>query len=218
MKVFCDFDGTTARNDVGSLLFRTFGGDRCHAIVQKWIEGQISSKQCLLEECRLTSVSLDELEDFADAQELDPHFMAFFEFCQSHDIELEIVSDGLDFYIECILQNYGLDSKIPVRANHIRFQNGNRIVPEFPYYEQGCGQCANCKGVHVREARPEHDTLVYVGDGLSDRCGAEAADVVFAKFGRDLLPYCEHHGIPVTPFTDFADVLRAVRRMLNREG
>lgn len=218
MKVFCDFDGTTAKNDVGSLLFRTFGDDRCHAIVQKWIDGHISSKQCLLDECRLTRVTQDELEDFADAQELDPHFKKFFQFCQNNDIEVEIVSDGLDFYIERILQNHGLDSQIQVRANHIRFENDNRIVPEFPYYEQGCGQCANCKGVHVREAKKNHDTLVYVGDGLSDRCGAEAADVVFAKTGRDLLPYCQKHDIPVKPFSNFADVLSEMRQLLNKEG
>lgn len=216
MKVFCDFDGTTARNDVGSLLFQTFADDRCHAIVQKWKAGQISSRQCLLEECRLTRVSRSELEAFVDSQELDPYFERFFKFCRYHNIEVGIVSDGLDFYIERILKHHGLDSQVEIRANHLVFEDDERIVPEFPYYDAGCGHCANCKGAHVREAREHHDTLVYVGDGLSDRCGAEAADIVFAKIGRDLLPYCESHNIPVTPFVSFADVLDEMQRMLNQ--
>jgi 2-hydroxy-3-keto-5-methylthiopentenyl-1-phosphate phosphatase len=46
--------------------------------------------------------------------------------------------------------------------------------------------------------------LVYVGDGYSDRCAAEASDRVFATKG--LARYLDERGIPYERFDDFHDV------------
>jgi 2-hydroxy-3-keto-5-methylthiopentenyl-1-phosphate phosphatase len=48
--------------------------------------------------------------------------------------------------------------------------------------------------------------LVYVGDGYSDRCAAESADLVFAR--RGLAGYLEERGIPFERFEDFHSVAR----------
>ncbi|MFQ6113854.1 MAG: MtnX-like HAD-IB family phosphatase [bacterium] len=212
MKVFCDFDGTVAKNDVGNLLFRTFSDGRCFDIVNLWRKGVISSRECLTEECRIARVTRKELEEFADAQDLDPFFKDFVYHCQRIDVDVEILSDGLDFYIERILKNHGLESLVNFRSNHLVFVNRNQIRPEFPYYERGCGRCGNCKGYHVREARTKGEQLIYVGDGLSDRCGAREADVVFAK--RDLLEFCRQNQISYFEFKDFRDVLNKLKKVL----
>lgn len=213
MKVFCDFDGTVAKHDVGNLLFRTFADGRCFDIVNSWKKGLISSKQCLVEECRIAKVTKEALEHFAEAQQLDPFFKEFVSYCQNNGIEVEIVSDGLDFYIERILKNYGLASVVNFRSNHLVFEEKNQIRPEFPYYEKGCGKCGNCKGYHVREARTSGKKVIYVGDGLSDRCGAKEADIIFAK--RDLLIFCQQNQIPHFEFQDFRDVKHRLMEILN---
>ncbi len=217
MKIYCDFDGTAANNDVGNLLFRTFADNRVYDIVNSWKEGKISSKECLIEECRIARVTRTELENFVNSQELDPFFKNFVEFSQSKNLEVEIVSDGLDFYIERILKNHALDSIVKVHSNRLIFIDQNQIKPEFPYYEQGCGHCANCKGYHVRKARENHNPIVYVGDGLSDRCGANEADIVFAKTGRDLLDYCRQSQISHFEFQNFQDVLNKIRTILKEK-
>ncbi len=215
MKIFCDFDGTAAKNDVGNLLFRTFADERCFEIVRSWKEGKISSRECLIDLCEITRVTREELEQFSNAQELDPYFAVLVEFGQQKNIEVEILSDGLDFYIERILRKYKLDSIVAFHSNHLQFLNQNRIVSEFPYYDQGCGQCANCKGYHVRQVKEKTKPVVYVGDGLSDRCGAKEADIVFAKRGRDLLRYCQQNQIEHYDFGDFKDVLNKIKLILN---
>lgn len=214
MKIFCDFDGTAAKNDVGNLLFKTFADDRCFEIVQRWKEGKISSKECLTQECKITRITRTELEEFSDAQELDPYFVELVSYCQARNVEVEILSDGLDFYIDRILKKYELDRKVNIHSNRMQFRNGNRIEPEFPYYKYGCGQCANCKGYHVQQAQV--NPAVYIGDGLSDRCGARKADVVFAKQGRDLLRYCQTEKVEYFEFADFSDVLEQIRKMSAR--
>jgi len=214
MKIFCDFDGTAAKNDVGNLLFRTFADERCFEIVRSWKEGKISSRECLIDLCKITRVTSEELEQFSNAQELDPYFAVLVEFGQQKNIEVEILSDGLDFYIERILSKYELDSIVAFHSNHLQFINQNQIVSEFPFYDQGCGQCANCKGYHVRRAKEKTKPVVYVGDGLSDRCGAKEADIVFAKRGRDLLRYCQQNQIDYYEFGDFKDVLNKIKLIL----
>ena len=210
MKIVCDFDGTAAKNDVGNLLFRTFGDGRCFDIVNLWKEGKLSSRECLILECQTARVSKSQMERFADNQQLDPFFKPLVEFCQLRGIEMAIVSDGLDFYIQRILKNYQLDGQVEVRANHLIFLGRDQIQPEFPYFGDGCGLCGNCKGFHVRAARKQGHQVAYIGDGLSDRCGAKEADIVFAKQHRDLLQFCKENNIPYHEFMNLEDVLKVI--------
>jgi len=204
MRIFCDFDGTVAEQDVGNLLFETFADDRWRAAVEEWLAGHISSEECLRRECEATVAGRDQILALADEQRLDPGFEEFVRFCREHEIPVTILSDGLDFYIERILANHGFGD-LPVRANHLVFVGHDRIVPEFPYLADSCGRCANCKGHHLRAARRPGEWLVYVGDGYSDRCAAREADLVFAK--RDLRRYCREAAIPYVEFRSFYDVL-----------
>ncbi|HEX9654561.1 MAG TPA: MtnX-like HAD-IB family phosphatase [bacterium] len=216
-KIICDFDGTAAQNDVGNLLFHTFGDDRCPAAVNLWIEGKITSRECLMRECAATRVTKPELERFVDAQKLDPHFSDLVRYTGSQKIEIEIVSDGLDFYIERILKNHHLDSPLKIHANHLIFVDQNQIRAEFPYSEFTCGHCGNCKGYHVRRAKSDGSRVIYIGDGLSDRCGAREADVVFAKRGRDLLTFCRNNHIHHYEFENFLDVMNVIRSLVNSQ-
>jgi len=102
------------------------------------------------------------MERFADNQQLDPFFKPLVKFCQQHGIKMTIVSDGLDFYIQKILKNHGLEGFLEVRANHLVFLDRDQIQPEFPYFVDGCGLCGNCKGFHVRAARKQgHEVVLH---------------------------------------------------------
>jgi 2,3-diketo-5-methylthio-1-phosphopentane phosphatase len=212
MKILCDFDGTAAKHDVGNLLFRTFAGDACFDIVQLWKNGEISSKECLQRECAIATVSRAELAKFCDSQELAPYFPEFVAFCDSRHIPIDIVSDGLDFYVERILANHGLNQTVDFYCNKLHFSEQSRIGVSFPFYDLGCGRCANCKGYHVMAAKSDGLEVMYIGDGLSDRCGAQAADIVVAKRGRDLEQYCEAEEIDHHKFDHFGDVLDVLKR------
>ena len=55
---------------------------------------------------------------------------------------------------------------------------------------------------------PADGEVVYVGDGISDRCAAQAADRVFAT--RGLARYFDERNLPYEPFDDFHDIVRAL--------
>jgi len=207
LAVLCDFDGTISKGDIGNTLFREFvGGSEWEELIASWERGEIGSRECLVTECSLATVTRDEIVSLAEGFEIDEHFTEFAAWCSENEIPLAVVSDGLDFYIELVLKKYGLSS-LPVYANHLTFTDGG-IVPEFPYFEQGCGRCGNCKGYHVRRYREQFGRVAFVGDGYSDRCALEEADLVLAKKG--LAQLCQSLDAPCIEVSDFKSVKAVV--------
>jgi 2-hydroxy-3-keto-5-methylthiopentenyl-1-phosphate phosphatase len=70
------------------------------------------------------------------------------------------------------------------------------------------GMCPVCGDKCKRRSLPPGHPLVYVGDGISDRCAALASDRVFA---RDFLAtYLDGLGVPYEPFETLDDVAAAL--------
>jgi 2,3-diketo-5-methylthio-1-phosphopentane phosphatase len=211
--VLCDFDGTVARDDVGNLLFRTFSPDGESAdVVRRWQAGEISSRECLEKEASVARVSRGDLDGFLRDRHIDPYFKDFHDFARRRGMEVVIMSDGLDYYIEQILVRNGL-GHIQFYANRLRFTNSG-IAVEFPWYDMlECKDCGCCKTHHLFRYRENGYYIIYVGDGLSDRCPCETADLVFAK--GDLLAHCRSRGIEHVEFSNFRDVeMEVLRRLL----
>ncbi len=200
--VLVDFDGTVTQNDVGALLFQTFAGEQHQKIVSLWLEEKIDSRECLERLCRSVKINEKDLKKFVLSQKIDETFSAFVDLCKCRNLKLVILSDGLDYYIRLILNRFGLE-ELPFFSNVLRLED-EKLLPEFPYFEQGCGKCGNCKRFHLKNLKTQGQKVVYVGDGLSDKCAVTEADVVFAK--NDLSEFCEKEGIGHYVFRDFEDV------------
>lgn len=212
IKVFCDFDGTVTKNDVGDLFFETFGDKEFYSyLVEKWRDYEISSRE--MWERIAEKVKVDErvAEELILAQEIDPYFVDFVRFCEENGIEIFILSDGFDFYIKKILDKYGL-SGVKFYSNKLWIEN-HTVKLWFPYPDSVCRICGNCKRNHMLSLSGDEDVIVYIGDGYSDRCPAEYADVVFGK--KELLKFCRERNIPVYEFETFKDVIEQFERFLS---
>jgi 2-hydroxy-3-keto-5-methylthiopentenyl-1-phosphate phosphatase len=210
--ILCDFDGTVAADDVGNLLFEKFSNDGgTDRVVGQWERGEISSRECLEREAEMTRANRDQLDRFIIERRLDPYFKDFHDFAKKRGMEVVIMSDGLDYYIESLLLRNGL-GEIDVFANRLRIE-GDILRIEFPHYDLlGCEDCACCKTHHLYRYREKGYFVVYVGDGLSDTCPSAAADMVFAK--GSLLEFCQKTGIDHIKFRNFRDVEREVLQRL----
>jgi 2-hydroxy-3-keto-5-methylthiopentenyl-1-phosphate phosphatase len=208
--VLVDFDGTITQNDVGALLFNSFSKGKSKKFVSEWLQGKISSKECLQKECELIEITQNQLRNLALSQKIDEHFCDFVDLCKRGKKDLAILSDGLDYYIKLILKKYHLEG-IPFYSNIVRFE-GKKLVPSFPYYDQGCGNCGNCKKYHLLHLRKPKQKVVYIGDGLSDKCAIGEADFVFAK--NDLKSFCDNEKINHFDFKDFEDVISVFQKKI----
>ena len=212
--IICDFDGTISVRDVGHHFFGTYVPDekQRNLLLERWKLGLISSRECLEHEIDLLEASRGELDTFIEGESLDPYFKDFIDFCNKRKYEFLILSDGLDYYIDRMLMKFGLGF-LDFRANHLVVGNGSIEGVEFPHYNLlECTMCGNCKRYHVEQMRRNGYFSVYVGNGYSDRCPSEYADLVLAK--GDLLVHCRRENIPCVPFDNFRDVERELTNRL----
>lgn len=209
IRLYVDFDGTVTHRDVGNGIFSRFIRKELQEqnwheeILTEWKAERISSRDCLIQECANSVATEDEMRHELENYNLTPGFVETAKFCRDNGIPLMILSDGLDYYIEYILAKYGL-SFVEYRANHMFFTDGTLGV-DFPHYAGGCGRCGNCKRSHIDTNKKNGETLIYAGDGYSDRYAIKSVDVVFAR--RDLARYCSKENIAYNPFNTFYDVL-----------
>jgi 2-hydroxy-3-keto-5-methylthiopentenyl-1-phosphate phosphatase len=215
LRVFCDFDGTVALNDVGEQMFLHFGDGEAAKLGAQYLRREISGRECLSREIDLIQgVSIDDWTAYIDTVGIDPTFRDFSLFCNSKNIPLIIVSDGLDRYVGHILSRNGLN-KIQFFANKLtmdQVDGTTRYTVSFPYTDSECLQCGNCKRNHLLTMSGEDDIIVYVGDGMSDSCPVHFADIVFAK--GNLVKYCQKDNITYHEFKDFNDVQRRLESVL----
>jgi 2,3-diketo-5-methylthio-1-phosphopentane phosphatase len=215
IKIFCDFDGTIAIEDIGNLFYREFGNPSiCDEFVSRWRNGEISSIECLSGECHtIQNLKIEKAFEFIDKQKIDESFIDFVSFCKQNNLELIVLSDGLDLYIKRIFERYNLDIKF--YSNSIRINEDGTAEMIFPYSDNVCLKCANCKRNHIINNSSDDDITIYIGDGHSDRCPIEYVDYIFAK--KDLLKHCELNRISYFPFEDFNTVKAIVEKLISKK-
>lgn len=207
LAVFCDFDGTISRRDVGYHMFHHFSDGRNDELVDDWKDGTMSNRDILLAEAEMVRATPGEFYAHVDTYDIDTTFVEFSSACHSRGIPVTIVSEGLDLYIKRILKRFDLDH-IPVICNQGFLENGGMRIA-FPHTNRHCVTCGSCKGERIAEIRQELGgdiTAVFVGDGYSDACAAAEADVLFAK--KDLERYCLSRNITYNAYRTFQDVTR----------
>jgi len=171
----------------------------------------------LSEASLIEGVTPARLEEFISRFEIDEHFVAFRNFCAFREIPLVVLSDGLDFYVERILVRNGLGD-CTFFANHLDFKTidgTTKFEVSFPYTDSECLLCGNCKRNHMMTLSADDDVIVYIGDGISDRCPIRYADIVFAK--KELIKYCQQENISYVEYSNFCDVQTRLESLLAKK-
>jgi 2-hydroxy-3-keto-5-methylthiopentenyl-1-phosphate phosphatase len=206
--VVCDFDGTVCRVDMCNEILDRFAGD-WEAIDRAYAAGEVGSRAAYGRIAPLIRTNRPQVLDFILQHErLDPFFPEFLGFCRDRKIDLKIVSDGLDVYIEAILEKHGLD--VEYYSNRLIFREEDRIEFDFPPASEECGRCGTCKRSLLERFRLDYDRIIYVGDGHSDVCAARMADQVFAK--EILYEKCVKNGTPCLHYDDFGNIRRCLEK------
>jgi len=204
--VLSDFDGTITRTDVAEAILEEFAPSRWREIEELYRARKIGTRESMARQFALVRTGREELLQFVDRTAvIDETFRGFVEFCRAQGLVLEIVSEGLDFYVRHLLRKW--DIQVPVRTNHATFEDGHVRI-EYPWADATCTLCGTCKLLRLFELRAEGYRTAYVGNGHSDLCPAIEADLVFAK--SELADLCRTEEIEFMPFDRFSDVQRGL--------
>jgi 2-hydroxy-3-keto-5-methylthiopentenyl-1-phosphate phosphatase len=206
--IFVDFDGTITERDLLDRIAQTFGDPEVYAEVDAGLDDRrLTLHEVLRREFEPVRAPLAEVVDWVlEHASVRPGFAELVELARERGWRLVVLSSGFEELIVPVLEREGLDVELvsnAVEPNEagwrVRFRD-----------DQPCAVCGEpCKRAAVVELA-DGGPRVYVGDGISDRCGAEASDVVFAR--RGLARYLEEQGVPFQHFDDFYEVAAGIQR------
>ena len=214
-----DFDETAATANVARLLLDRFTNARVREVETAHRHREETTFREYQEVAfNAVDATISEMADYVKQNAtLRPGFRELTDACSARGHDLKIVSAGLDFYIQALLDANGL-GHIPIVAVTAR----ERCAPEGPFrydYPRSKADCdpswGVCKCAALDDAQAAGMQTVFVGDGpRGDACAAARADFVFAR-GR-LLRYCRQNDIPATPFETFDPVVDFVKAQSER--
>jgi 2,3-diketo-5-methylthio-1-phosphopentane phosphatase len=202
--IACDFDGTITQRDTLHLIVESYGTRGLwEAIEPRLRAGELTLEQAMQEEFASVRATLDEVRALVLREAgLRPGFPEFVAWTRRHGHRLVVLSSGFRSVIDALLSHWGIEG-IEVESHEARFTpEGCRLV----WSDRGerCGHCdRRCKRHDLRR-RMGGEPLVYIGDGVSDRCAARMADLVFAR--ADLARDLAADGLPFVRFEDFVEV------------
>lgn len=208
IRFYFDFDGTITENDVVDLVLERFADKSWKKIEKEWQEGKIGSRECLSRQMALVKASPEDLAKLCGEVKVDEHFLSLLKTAKKLEIPVTIVSDGFEFIIRRVLERHlsghpEFLGKIPVYSNRIEWTpKGPKAI--FISDDRCRHACANCKPEVIKNTAWADDTILFVGDGLSDRFAAQISSLTFAK-GK-LLQYCVDNELAYEPYENLGDV------------
>lgn len=210
MRIYCDFDGTITKTDTTDHVLERLAGPSWLDLEDDWLSGRLTAAQCMRGQIALIEADQATLDAVLDSLEIREGFADFAAWTEKHHMPLTIISDGVDYFINRILQRHGL-GHIPIFSNHLEIDAACFHL-EQPLARAGCASGSGVCKCSIVAAQPTAPTTVFIGDGRSDFCVSHRADLVFAR--DKLATYAAERGQAFIPFNDFRDVQRALSTLL----
>lgn len=210
LDIACDFDGTITRVDTLHLIVEAFGAEGAWtAIEPRLLSGELSLEEAMQEQFAQVYATPDEVAALVlERAGLRSGFGEFEAWCRARGHRLVVLSSGFRTVIARLLHHWGF-AHLELTSHEAEFSaQGARLI----WSDRGpaCPECGRrCKRHDLRRLGLGHP-LVYIGDGISDRCAAQVADLVFAR--ADLARHLTTESVPFVPFEDFSQVLARLQR------
>jgi len=200
--ILVDYDGTIALTDVSDTVMAEHVPAIWESEAAAYDAGLMGSRRLMEIEMALVDAPAGALLATAAAQPHDPGFVPFVRRAQAAEVVIEVVSDGLGFFVQPALDALGV-GELPVITARTTL-GGRRASIAFPNGHPSCLVCGTCKRNRVLAHKAAGRAVVFIGDGESDRYAAGYADIVWAK--RSLVRICIEAGWDFRRWTEFGEI------------
>jgi len=207
--VAVDFDGTITTRDTLHVIVEEFGASGLwDGLEPRLRRGEISIEDAMSQQFAAVTATRDEvLPRVFEHSSVRDGFTDLIAWTTAHAVPLVVLSAGFRDVIDAVFDRAGIHG-LEIHSNDIRF---SRDGAELIFAERGaaCGVCGTrCKRDVLGTVRDDAQTLVYIGDGISDRCAARTADLIFAR--ASLAEDLTAAGEDFIPFETFHDVIGGI--------
>lgn len=204
--VQCDFDGTITIEDASFVILDAYVPEKWRPLFDEYQQGKLTVG--MFNSTVFAMVKADKeilLEMIREKVQVREGFVDFIKYCRLNEYRFIIVSNGLDFYIEDILERQGVKDA-EVHASNTVFSEKELKVrhkgPDGEYLDE------DVKAAFTDHYLTQGYRIVYLGDGRSDVLPASKSHYVFAT--GSMIEYCDSKKLSYTPFTDFHQVIKVM--------
>ena len=191
--ILCDFDGTITLQDTCVSILEQFAVGDWEEYDKLLNKGLINLHECMQKQFEMIQANIPTILSSMGSISIRPGFADFVSFCLLQEINVVIVSGGLDFVIRSVLSQNNLD--LPVVAAKVKDERFQLEFPSLHYPDS-----IDFKVDQVKYYQAQQKKVIFIGDGNSDLQGAKQADLVFAVKNSFLNSHFENS------FTDFLEL------------
>jgi 2-hydroxy-3-keto-5-methylthiopentenyl-1-phosphate phosphatase len=207
--VQCDFDGTITIGDVSFQILDEFTGTGWRKEFDDYMQGKITVNRFNTRAFSRVKTSRAELDIFVRKNAVvRPGLDEMLRVCREKGFRFIIVSNGMAFYIETILQAQSVKD-IHFIAGQAEFSRHGMKTwypgPDGKSVEEGF------KESWTAHFLSQGYRVVYIGNGTSDFAPARRCSHIFAI--DNLTVECEKAGVGYTAFNDLYDIARALTKI-----
>jgi 2-hydroxy-3-keto-5-methylthiopentenyl-1-phosphate phosphatase len=208
--VQCDFDDTIVLQNMNRVVLERFACGDWLSTEERYAQGGITVERSNQLQWLLVNGTREEIQELALSEaRVRQGFSRFVGSCRERGVRLVVVSNGLDIYIEPVLDRLGL-SDLELYSGTVDFTpEGLKVKYVDP---SGVETDKGFKLACQEHLRVSADCMVYIGDGTSDVAPALRSDLVLAR--STLAREMEARGHPFTAFETFDDVAKALTEWL----
>lgn len=193
-------------DDISILVLEQFAEGNWRQYEDLLEEGKITVEECLALQFKLVKTSREMIIEYIeDKIEIRPGFIEFVDFCFQNEIELRIVSAGLDFVIENVQKHLNTDLLVIVPTTQFK----EYLTFTFPIRNNHGVE--DFKADEVTKWNKHGYDVIFIGDGGSDYFGSLHSKYVYAVKGRSLECFLQKNGRNnVTSFTNFEQIIQDI--------
>lgn len=208
--ILCDFDGTVTLRDTNSFLANALASEAAVGTADALASRSMTLREVLDREVSAMTAEHDQVLELALTIPFRAGLRELVDGAADRGDRFVVLSSGFRQLIEPMLAHAGFPDLELVCNDVEHGAGGGRITwRELPV----CDICSEeCKRHDVRRLgeRESFGEVVFIGDGFSDRCGAEAADRIFAVAGGALQRDLVRKGREFTAFDTLTEVANSL--------
>ncbi|CAM1511728.1 Fc.00g092410.m01.CDS01 [Cosmosporella sp. VM-42] len=216
---FTDFDGTVTTADSNDYMTDNlgFGKERRVALNKAVLYEGMHFRDSFVEMLDSVTTPFDQcIQILLKSIKLDPGFKEFYDWAQTNNVPIVILSGGMEPVIRALLDVLlGPGWDIQIVSNDVKAREGKKINEEggwkIEFHDDSIH--GHDKSIEIRKysSLPDRPTMFYAGDGVSDLSAAKETDLLFAKADKDLVTWCENEKVPFVTFRDWSSITQTVK-------
>lgn len=207
--VLSDFNGTISLSNIAEHILEKFADKKWLYYDKLCLEGKMSLDEAMVYEYSLLKAPVDEILNEVDRiYQIRSHFKDFIEYCKTNTIPFVIVTTGLDFVINHMLQHLGVADYVELVAFTTEVNPDKSL--KINNIERFDESKKDFKSDYVSYYKELGCKVVYIGDSFSDFNAVLESDIVFSVRNSKLSAYCEEKSITFSEFDDFSELTNKI--------